>query len=125
MAGPDGLGDLAQAHVTEAVDDEVVHHLIDELLLRALAGHVPNGHPLRGGHHRGSEASWDLQVIEHELTAKAPPATVFSLLLDGSTWPSWSPIDSFELPKRRGDGEPEGVGAVRIFAQAGTRAGSG
>ena len=55
-----------------------------------------------------------LQVIEHELTAKAPPATVFALLLDGSTWPSWSPIDSFELVEK-GDGDPEGVGAVRIF----------
>jgi uncharacterized protein YndB with AHSA1/START domain len=55
-----------------------------------------------------------LQVIEHTLTTKAPPATVFALLLDGSTWPSWSPIDSFELVEK-GDGEPEGVGAVRIF----------
>ncbi len=54
------------------------------------------------------------QVIEHELTAKAPPATVFALLLDGSTWPSWSPIDSFELVQQ-GEGEREGVGAVRIF----------
>jgi hypothetical protein len=55
-----------------------------------------------------------LQVVEHELKANAPPATVFALLLDGSTWPSWSPIDSFELVQK-GDGEPEGVGAVRIF----------
>jgi len=54
------------------------------------------------------------QVIEHELTAKAPPATVFALLADGSTWPSWSPLGSFELV-RAGDGDPEGVGAVRIF----------
>jgi uncharacterized protein YndB with AHSA1/START domain len=54
------------------------------------------------------------QVIEHELTAKAPPATVFALLADGSTWPSWSPLGSFELV-HAGDGDPEGVGAVRIF----------
>jgi hypothetical protein len=55
-----------------------------------------------------------LQVIEHQQTTSAPPATVFALLRDGSTWPSWSPIDSFELVQK-GDGEPEGVGAVRIF----------
>ncbi len=54
------------------------------------------------------------QVIEHELTANAPPATVFGLLIDGSTWPNWSPVDSFELVQK-GGGEPEGVGATRIF----------
>jgi uncharacterized protein YndB with AHSA1/START domain len=53
-------------------------------------------------------------VIEHDMTANAPPATVFALLADGSTWPMWSPIDSFELV-RKGVGEPEGVGAVRLF----------
>jgi uncharacterized protein YndB with AHSA1/START domain len=54
------------------------------------------------------------KVIEHELTAKAPPKTVFALLADGSTWPSWSPLGSFELV-HPGDGDPEGVGAIRIF----------
>jgi hypothetical protein len=54
------------------------------------------------------------KVIEHELTTKAPPTTVFALLVDGSTWPEWSPIGSFELVEK-GDGDPEGVGAVRIF----------
>ena len=42
------------------------------------------------------------------------PATVYALLRDGSTWPAWSSIDSFAL-EREGDGEREGVGAVRIF----------
>jgi hypothetical protein len=54
------------------------------------------------------------QVIEHEMAAKAPPATVFALLADGSTWPSWSPLGSFELV-HPGAGDPEGVGAVRLF----------
>lgn len=54
------------------------------------------------------------KIIEHELTTKAPPATVFALLADGSTWPDWSPIGSFELVEK-GDNDPEGVGAVRIF----------
>ena len=50
-----------------------------------------------------------LQVIEHELTTTAPPATVFALLVDGSTWPEWSPIGSFELVKP-GDGDARGGG---------------
>ncbi len=54
------------------------------------------------------------QVIEHELTANAPPATVFGLLIDGATWPNWAPVDSFELVQK-GAGEPEGVGATRVF----------
>jgi hypothetical protein len=54
------------------------------------------------------------QVIEHEVTTTAAPAAVFGLLADGSTWPEWSPIDSFELVTP-GDGTPEGVGAIRVF----------
>lgn len=53
-----------------------------------------------------------------EKTAKTPaePATVYALLRDGSTWPDWGPLDSFEL-ERPGRDEPEGLGAVRIFRQ--------
>jgi uncharacterized protein YndB with AHSA1/START domain len=54
------------------------------------------------------------QRIEHHATTTADPATVYALLRDGASWPSWSPIDSFEL-EREGDGEREGVGAVRVF----------
>jgi hypothetical protein len=54
------------------------------------------------------------QVIEHTVTADADPATVFGLLGDGSTWPDWSPLGSFQLLEA-GDGSPEGVGAVRLF----------
>jgi hypothetical protein len=59
-----------------------------------------------------------LQVVEHELTTTGSPAAVYALLADGSTWPEWSPIGSFELEKP-GVGTPEGagegIGAVRIF----------
>jgi hypothetical protein len=54
------------------------------------------------------------QEIDDEVTTKGTPEAVFKLLIDGSTWPQWSPIDSFELVKP-GLGTPEGVGAVRIF----------
>ena len=56
-----------------------------------------------------------LQVVDHELTTSGSPADVFALLIDGSTWPEWSPIGSFELVSP-GAGTPEGVGAVRIFS---------
>jgi hypothetical protein len=54
------------------------------------------------------------QRIEHHATTTADPATVYALLRDGASWPTWSPIESFEL-ERPGDEEPEGIGAVRVF----------
>jgi len=54
------------------------------------------------------------QRIEHHATTTADPATVYALLRDGASWPSWSPIESFEL-ERPGADEREGVGAVRVF----------
>ncbi len=39
---------------------------------------------------------------------------MYALLRDGATWPTWSPIDSFQL-ERAGEGEPEGLVAIRIF----------
>jgi uncharacterized protein YndB with AHSA1/START domain len=56
------------------------------------------------------------QRIEHHATTTADPATVYALLRDGATWPTWSPIESFEL-ERPGADEPEGIGAVRLFRQ--------
>jgi Polyketide cyclase / dehydrase and lipid transport len=52
------------------------------------------------------------QRIEHTAVTAADPATVYALLRDGSTWPTWGPVDSFALA-RPGADEPEGVGAVR------------
>ena len=54
------------------------------------------------------------QGIEHTVTSTADPAAVFALLADGSTWPEWSPLGSFQLLEP-GDGPPEGLGAVRLF----------
>jgi hypothetical protein len=54
------------------------------------------------------------QVIHQVAATTASPAAVYELLADGSTWPGWSPIGSFELLEP-GDGSPEGLGAVRRF----------
>jgi hypothetical protein len=55
-----------------------------------------------------------LQVIEKTATTTGDPKSVYELLADGSTWPAWSPLGSFEL-LAPGDGSPEGLGAVRLF----------
>ena len=57
-----------------------------------------------------------IEVSKH---SPARPDTVFALLVDGDTWPSWSPIESFEL-ERAGDPPPEGVGAIRVFRRGRT-----
>jgi hypothetical protein len=44
----------------------------------------------------------------------ADAATVYALLAAGATWPTWSPIGSFEL-ERPGAQAPEGLGAIRVF----------
>ena len=54
-----------------------------------------------------------LEIDERAWTA-ADPATVYALLADGTTWPTWSGIDSFVL-REAGDGVPEGLGALREF----------
>jgi Polyketide cyclase / dehydrase and lipid transport len=54
-----------------------------------------------------------LEIDERAWTA-ADPDTVYGLLAKGATWPVWSPIGSFEL-QQEGEGEPEGLNAVRIF----------
>jgi hypothetical protein len=53
-------------------------------------------------------------VIEKSARSSAEPGGVYRLLRDGTTWPDWAAIDTFEL-EREGDGERVGVGAVRVF----------
>lgn len=52
--------------------------------------------------------------IDARATTTADPATVYALLRDGASWPTWSPLGSFEL-ERPGDTEREGLGAIRVF----------
>jgi hypothetical protein len=56
-----------------------------------------------------------------DVTAFAPVArdAIFQLLMDGATWPRWSPIDAFHL-ERPGDPPPEGLGAIRVFQRGRT-----
>jgi uncharacterized protein YndB with AHSA1/START domain len=57
-----------------------------------------------------------IEVTQH---SEAAPASLFALLIDGETWPRWSPIEAFEL-ERAGDPPPEGVGAIRVFRRGRT-----
>lgn len=52
------------------------------------------------------------QEIDVRETTQADPPAVWRLLGDSSTWPSWTPIDSFELERAGGS---NGVGEVRAF----------
>jgi hypothetical protein len=54
------------------------------------------------------------QVIDRTVTTSGSPSAVYALLADGSTWPEWSPVGSFDLIEP-GDGTPEGLGAIRLF----------
>jgi uncharacterized protein YndB with AHSA1/START domain len=53
-----------------------------------------------------------VQRIEHTATTSADPTAVYALLIDGASWPSWSPIESVEL---EGDGTDGHVGTVRVL----------
>ena len=55
-----------------------------------------------------------VQRISVHGRTSAPADAVYALLRDGASWPKWSPLGSFELV-REGEGEPEGLGAVRLF----------
>lgn len=52
--------------------------------------------------------------IDIRTHAQADPETVYRLLADGTTWPIWSPMDSFEL-EREGDTGGESLNAIRVF----------
>jgi len=55
-----------------------------------------------------------MQEIDERAWSPASPKTVYALLADGATWPTWSGIGSFEL-RQPGDGGGEGLNAVRVF----------
>lgn len=54
------------------------------------------------------------QYIDVRVPTTASPDALYRLLRDGASWPTWSPLGSFEL-ERAGDTEPEGLGAIRVF----------
>jgi hypothetical protein len=58
-------------------------------------------------------------AIDVSARSQAAPEEVFGLLVDGASWPVWSPIESFEL-ERQGEPPPEGPGAVRVFRKGRT-----
>jgi hypothetical protein len=55
-----------------------------------------------------------VQRIKTTARTSADAATVYSLLIDGKTWPTWSPLESFEL-EAEAPGGGEGLGAIRVF----------
>jgi hypothetical protein len=52
--------------------------------------------------------------VDVRVPCSAPASTIYALLRDGASWPTWSSLDSFELI-REGATEREGLGAVRLY----------
>lgn len=52
------------------------------------------------------------QEIDIRTTTSAAPAAVWALLDDSASWPSWTPIERFELVR---PGGADGLGEVRRF----------
>jgi uncharacterized protein YndB with AHSA1/START domain len=61
------------------------------------------------------------QKVSARARTDASPAAVYAALRDGATWPEWSTIDTFELERPGADGEPEGVGAIRVWRTKGRK----
>src|SRR5690349_19040902 len=55
-----------------------------------------------------------LHDIDERDWSAGDPQTVYGLLADGASWPTWSGIDSFEL-REPGDAGGESLSAVRVF----------
>jgi uncharacterized protein YndB with AHSA1/START domain len=53
------------------------------------------------------------KTIDVTVESAADPAAVYALLRAGETWPTWSPITSYELVEPAPG--PDGVGEIRIF----------
>jgi hypothetical protein len=55
-----------------------------------------------------------MKYIDVRVSTTAEPGAIYELLRDGATWPTWSPLGSFELTRPGADAR-EGVGAIRVF----------
>lgn len=52
------------------------------------------------------------QEIDIRATTQADPGSVWRLLADSTTWPSWTPIESVEIVEA---GAANGLGEIRTF----------
>jgi hypothetical protein len=57
--------------------------------------------------------------IDVSATSTASVGAVYRLLADGTTWPTWSPIESYELEAGSGP-TPDGIGEIRIYRRGRT-----
>lgn len=53
--------------------------------------------------------------IDRRAVVAAPPSAIWADLVDGASWPSWSPLGSYELVTPGSDGPDAPLGEVRIF----------
>jgi uncharacterized protein YndB with AHSA1/START domain len=53
-----------------------------------------------------------MKTIDVNVHADAPAEAVYALLVDGDTWPTWAPFDSFEITE---PGDADRLGEVHVF----------
>ena len=54
-------------------------------------------------------------TVRHACDSAAPPAAVFALLADSSTYPEWSQVHVYRM-ERPGFDAPHGVGEIRVLS---------
>src|SRR4029079_19701642 len=68
---------------------------------------------------QGELAMSKRREIDVRATSTASVDAVYRLLADGTTWPAWSPIQSYELEAGSGP-PPDGIGEIRIYRRGRT-----
>src|SRR5690606_12972082 len=110
VAGPQRGGDLAQAALADAMRRDVLHGCGQQACpaARARVAHV--AYRSCTIWYRRRRPAMAIQDIDVTATTSAPAHAVHALLRDGATWPTWSPLGSFEL--ERPAEHPDGVGEI-------------
>lgn len=105
MAAADGLGQLTQRQVAQALGADVPNDFVEKCL---------------STHELHCTMRYMNQVVHVEQATTASPEQVFALLGDVASWATWSSFEESRL-ERPGSPTPDGVGAIRAFKYKRTR----
>lgn len=69
----------------------------------------------------GNGTTTKRSTVSADAVSAAPASVIYAMLLDRPSWPTWSPLGSFE-PEHDGVDGPQSVGATGTFVTRRTRA---